>query len=133
MVVAEGWPVRLIQASGSEISPGSCAGSTAAADVDRATTPHARSVATKSAGGPIAGGGGSLEHLTPGEAARVQNAANKIDQPISVVGSRASGTAGPYSDWDYVVEGANILCRDAGAALATSVSVAEATGVGREE
>lgn len=46
---------------------------------------------------------------------------------------RASGTAGPYSDWDYVVEGANILCRDAGAALATSVSVAEATGVGREE
>lgn len=71
------------------------------------TTPSAASVATEGVGGRISGGGGSLENLSPAEAARIQNAANKIDQPISVVGSRASGTAGPYSDWDYVVEGAN--------------------------
>lgn len=72
------------------------------------TTPISRSVATEAAeAGPTAGSGGALEHLTPGEVTRIQNAANKIDQPISVVGSRASGTAGPYSDWDDVVEGAN--------------------------
>lgn len=64
--------------------------------------------ATNTAGaGPRVGGGASLDNLTPGEMTRIQNAANKVDQPISVVGSRASGTAGPYSDWDYVVPGAN--------------------------
>lgn len=34
---------------------------------------------------------------------RIQNAADRTQTPISVVGSRASGSSGPLSDWDYVV------------------------------
>lgn len=49
--------------------------------------------------------------ITPGEATRIQNAANKIQKPINVVGSRAKGTAGALSDWDYVVEGLNANIR----------------------
>ena len=60
------------------------------------TTPVPRSVATEAASaGPRVGSGASLDNLTPGEITRIQNAANKIDQLVSVVGSRASGTAGP--------------------------------------
>nr|WP_255682838.1 RHS repeat-associated core domain-containing protein [Dyella sp. 2HG41-7] len=54
--------------------------------------------------GPIGGNGGSPDFLTPGEIARIQNAANRIGRPINLVGSRATGTAGPNSDWDYVVD-----------------------------
>uniref|UniRef100_UPI0025E705D1 RHS repeat-associated core domain-containing protein n=1 Tax=uncultured Bacteroides sp. TaxID=162156 RepID=UPI0025E705D1 len=36
---------------------------------------------------------------------RIENAATKIGKPIHVVGSRASGKATAYSDWDYVIEG----------------------------
>jgi hypothetical protein len=36
---------------------------------------------------------------------RIENAATRIGKPITVVGSRASGTANAYSDWDYVIEG----------------------------
>ena len=36
---------------------------------------------------------------------RIENAATKINKSITVVGSRAKGTAGAYSDWDYVIEG----------------------------
>lgn len=43
--------------------------------------------------------------LSKSEYTRIQNAANQIKKPISVVGSRGSGKAGPYSDWDYVIEG----------------------------
>ena len=39
------------------------------------------------------------------EAKRIQNAANRTNQKITVVGSRASGTAGPNSDWDYIMSG----------------------------
>lgn len=38
---------------------------------------------------------------------RIENAATRIGKPINVVGSRASGTAGVLSDWDYVIEGLN--------------------------
>lgn len=37
----------------------------------------------------------------------MSNAATRIRKPITVVGSRASGKAGAYSDWDYVIEGLN--------------------------
>jgi hypothetical protein len=70
----------------------------------------ATGVATKGASGMAgvrAGGGASLENLSASEALRIQNAANKIGQPISVVGSRAGGTSGALSDWDYVITGAN--------------------------
>ncbi|MFE0106947.1 polymorphic toxin-type HINT domain-containing protein [Streptomyces sp. NPDC059009] len=53
------------------------------------------------------GNGASLDNLTGSEKARIQNAADRIGHPISVVGSRATGTAGPESDWDYVITGIN--------------------------
>ncbi|OGA24701.1 MAG: hypothetical protein A3I02_02000 [Betaproteobacteria bacterium RIFCSPLOWO2_02_FULL_67_26] len=53
--------------------------------------------------GPVAGGGAKLENLTTSEIARIQNAADRTGTEISVVGSRAKGTAGPTSDWDYVI------------------------------
>lgn len=45
--------------------------------------------------------------LTKADLLRIENAATRINKPITVVGSRASGTAGAYSDWDYVIEGLN--------------------------
>jgi hypothetical protein len=48
------------------------------------------------------GGGASLSNLTPGEITRIQNAANRIGVNITVVGSRAGGTASALSDWDFV-------------------------------
>ena len=34
---------------------------------------------------------------------RIENATTRIGKPITIVGSRTSGTAGAYSDWDYVI------------------------------
>lgn len=45
--------------------------------------------------------------LSAGDALRIENAATRIGKPITVVGSRAKGTAGAFSDWDYVIEGLN--------------------------
>ena len=53
------------------------------------TTPTRSLVATE------AGGGASLDNLSTGDAARIQNASNKVGLPIAVVGSRAAGTATP--------------------------------------
>lgn len=50
---------------------------------------------------------GGKSVLSAGELARIENAATRINKPITVVGSRASGKAGAYSDWDYVIEGLN--------------------------
>lgn len=41
--------------------------------------------------------------LSAGETSRIGNAATRINKPITVVGSRASGTAKAGSDWDYVI------------------------------
>ncbi len=43
--------------------------------------------------------------IDPGDAARIQHTATQSRQRITVVGSRASGRAGPGSDWDYVLSG----------------------------
>jgi len=43
--------------------------------------------------------------LSAGDVLRIENAATRIGKPITVIGSRARGTAGAYSDWDYVIEG----------------------------
>ena len=59
------------------------------------------SVAAKS--GPRAGGGASLDNIAPTDFQRIQNAANRTNTEITVVGSRAGGTAKPMSDWDYVL------------------------------
>ena len=45
--------------------------------------------------------------LDASDVSRIENAATRIGRPINVVGSRASGTAGAYSDWDYIIEGVN--------------------------
>lgn len=45
--------------------------------------------------------------FTKSEYLRIQNAATRINRAITVVGSRAKGTAGAYSDWDYVIPGLN--------------------------
>jgi hypothetical protein len=45
--------------------------------------------------------------LTKGELLRIENAATRINRSINIVGSRATGKAGAYSDWDYVIEGIN--------------------------
>jgi hypothetical protein len=45
--------------------------------------------------------------LTKAELLRIENAATRINKPINIVGSRATGKAGAYSDWDYVIEGIN--------------------------
>lgn len=50
-----------------------------------------------------AGGGAVVGNLSPDERIRIQNAANRKGIPITVVGSHAAGTAGPMSDWDYVL------------------------------
>lgn len=54
-------------------------------------------------------GAGKIEAgiLNAGDVLRIENAATKIGKPITVVGSRASGTANAFSDWDYVIEGLN--------------------------
>lgn len=54
-----------------------------------------------------AGGGAKLENISRADAQRIQNAADRKNQVIVVIGSRARGTAGPNSDWDYVMPGAS--------------------------
>src|SRR5262249_51752745 len=43
--------------------------------------------------------------ITQAQAVRIQNAATRTRQIIYLVGSRASGTAGANSDWDYFLTG----------------------------
>jgi RHS repeat-associated protein len=56
-----------------------------------------------SASSPFAGGGASTPNISSQETLRIQNAVNRVRVPVAVVGSRARGSAGPLSDWDYVV------------------------------
>ena len=59
---------------------------------------------TEATEGPIAGGGARLENLSPADVARIQNAADKIGIPITVVGSRTIGiSANPLQDFDYLL------------------------------
>jgi hypothetical protein len=43
--------------------------------------------------------------ISPADARRIQNAANRTRQEIIVIGSRARGTSNPLSDWDYILTG----------------------------
>ncbi|GAB4585036.1 hypothetical protein Ntsu_28680 [Nocardia sp. IFM 10818] len=60
---------------------------------------------------PTYGNGGNIDNISPSDALRIQNAANLRGVEIHVVGSRASGTAGPWSDWDYSIPDANSRMR----------------------
>ncbi|MEZ5094656.1 MAG: polymorphic toxin-type HINT domain-containing protein [Nocardioides sp.] len=53
----------------------------------------------------IPGGGASLDNIASSDAARIQQFADRTGRSISVVGSRAGGTAHELSDWDFLVEG----------------------------
>ena len=68
-----------------------------------------KQVAAKS--GPLAAGGAKLENLSPRQLARIQAVAEKRGLDISVVGSRAEGTADGASDWDYILKGGNSKAR----------------------
>jgi uncharacterized protein RhaS with RHS repeats len=50
------------------------------------------------------GGGAKVSNLGLWDLLRIQNAANRSGETITVVGSRASGKARSNSDWDYVVD-----------------------------
>lgn len=54
---------------------------------------------------PIAGGGASIENIPEGYRWRIQQFADKYDVEVTVVGSRAAGTANELSDWDYIISG----------------------------
>ncbi|SRX75277.1 RHS repeat-associated core domain-containing protein [Aequorivita antarctica] len=60
---------------------------------------------------PKVGGGAKLENLAQGYINRIQKVSNKYDLEITVVGSRAKGTADDYSDWDYIIKGGNSKTR----------------------
>lgn len=58
--------------------------------------------------GALRVGGHSPRHagnISTAQAARIQNAATRRKQRITVVGSRAEGTAKAGSDWDYIMSG----------------------------
>ncbi|MFF3127582.1 polymorphic toxin-type HINT domain-containing protein [Streptomyces sp. NPDC057908] len=89
--------------------------------------------------GPAAGAGANLSNLTGSERARIQNAANRIGEPISVVGSRALGPrsatnpdgVGHLSDWDFVITGINSRTKHS---VSSSLPKADITvGVGRQQ
>lgn len=60
---------------------------------------------------PVAGGGAKVDCLSPEDVTRIQNAADRTRIRITVVGSRARGTAGPMSDYDYVLSGSTAQAR----------------------
>jgi RHS repeat-associated protein len=79
--------------------------------------PPSGSGAASGAGAAEAGAASTARGAAPGlrtaeqasisaaDAARIQNAATRTNQRITVVGSRANGTAKTGSDWDYILSG----------------------------
>jgi hypothetical protein len=55
--------------------------------------------------GPIAGGGAKVENLRERDRARIQDFVNRTGIEVTVIGSRASGTAHANSDFDYLIGG----------------------------
>ena len=82
--------------------------------------------------GPLAGGGAKLENLSPAEIKRIQNAANRTKQDISVVGSRASGKSNSTSDWDYIFSGSNRQRHSARSSVPRGAQGGEVNSMGRE-
>jgi hypothetical protein len=61
--------------------------------------------------GPIVNGGARLEYLG-NNVIRIQSIATKYNIEITVVGSRAKGTANAFSDWDYIITGGTSKTRN---------------------
>lgn len=73
-----------------------------------------------------------LENLNRFDAQRIQNAANRTNQEIAVVGSRASGAATPISDWDYIMSGKSSQRHSARGSLPKGTQGGEQNSMGRE-
>jgi RHS repeat-associated protein len=70
--------------------------------------------------------------ISPSDATRIQNAANRTKQEIAVVGSRASGKARPTSDWDYVMSGSSSQRHSAKSSVPRGTSGGEQNSLGNE-
>jgi RHS repeat-associated protein len=74
----------------------------------------------------------NLDKLSPDDIRRIQNAANKTNQEIVVVGSRASGKAKPTSDWDYIMSGKSSQRHSASNSVPRGTQGGEIDSMGRE-
>ncbi|WP_142249226.1 RHS repeat domain-containing protein [Bradyrhizobium sp. UNPF46] len=88
---------------------------------------------------PLPNGAGASGARTPaqagissGDALRIQNAANRTQQQITVVGSRAAGTAKPTSDWDYIMSGSSRARHSASGSVPRGTSGGGVNASGRE-
>ncbi|MGW5418891.1 polymorphic toxin-type HINT domain-containing protein [Streptomyces sp. NPDC003943] len=70
--------------------------------------------------------------ISPNDAKRIQNAADKAGQPIIVVGSRANGTPNPTSDWDYILSGPSRTRHSVKNSLPRGMGDGEGSGRGRD-
>ncbi|MEG3959415.1 hypothetical protein [Microcoleus sp. herbarium2] len=70
--------------------------------------------------------------ISPEDARRIQNAADRTKQTIIVVGSRANGTSTPTSDWDYIMLGKSRQLHSASSSVPRGTSGGEINSSGRE-
>ena len=70
--------------------------------------------------------------MSASDALRIQNAANRTGQQITVVGSRANGTATAMSDWDYIFSGASRERISAGSSVPRGAAGGEVNASGVE-
>lgn len=71
--------------------------------------------------------------ISPTDAKRIQNAADKQGQPIIVVGSRAgNGNLNPTSDWDYILTGPSRSRHSVQNSLPRGTGDGEGSGRGRD-
>ncbi|MEU3188135.1 polymorphic toxin-type HINT domain-containing protein [Streptomyces sp. NPDC006923] len=71
--------------------------------------------------------------ISPTDAKRIQNAADKQGQPIIVVGSRAgNGNLNPTSDWDYILSGPSRSRHSVQNSLPRGTGAGEGSGRGRD-
>ncbi len=70
--------------------------------------------------------------ISPQDARRIQNAANRTKQTIIVVGSRAKGTSKLSSDWDYIMFGNSRQRHSARSSVPRGTNGGEIDSLGRE-
>ncbi|WP_405548328.1 polymorphic toxin-type HINT domain-containing protein [Streptomyces globisporus] len=70
--------------------------------------------------------------ISPNDARRIQNAADKAGQPVIVVGSRANGSANSASDWDYILSGPSRSRHSQQSSLPRGTGDGEGSGRGRD-
>ena len=64
-------------------------------------------------GDPVAGGGAHINNLSEAVRTAIQRFVDLKQTTVTVVGSRARGTAGPRSDFDYLIAGNSRVRQDA--------------------